>query len=285
MSTQIHPLTRLRSSLANAAWAVEDRVVIGGGDLLRGAAAAVKWPFERIAWAVEEWMVWPLDERTAGWSPALRGGGAALLVALALGAGAAGVLWASSGDGDPVDAGVTTAPALSLSPQQATEGQAAAPLLKGAAPVFEPEADGGVPSRAAGALAGVGAAKAGSEAPKAAAGVPAIIAPGGPAAMKVARRFAGAFVLYETGRGGDEARTAIRETAMPPLARSLLRRPPRQPANVTVPKARVLNVVPGPRLGAILTVSASLLRVGVTSELRIDLQRTRDGPRVVSVLG
>jgi hypothetical protein len=103
--------------------------------------------------------------------------------------------------------------------------------------------------------------------------------------MKVARRFAGAFVLYETGRGGDAARDAIRETATPRLARSLLRRPPRLPADVVVPKARVVNVVPGPRLGAIFTVSASLLRVGVTSELRIDLEKTKHGPRVTSLLG
>jgi hypothetical protein len=40
----------LRSSLADAAFAVEDRVALGAGSL----AGAVKWPFQRIAWAVEK---------------------------------------------------------------------------------------------------------------------------------------------------------------------------------------------------------------------------------------
>ena len=36
-----------RSVLADAAWAVEDRVVWGAADLLRALAEAVRWPFER----------------------------------------------------------------------------------------------------------------------------------------------------------------------------------------------------------------------------------------------
>ena len=101
----------------------------------------------------------------------------------------------------------------------------------------------------------------------------------------VAKRFSGAFVLYETGAGNKKVREIFRETATPELSRSLLRRPPRLPEDVKVPTAKVLNVVPGPRVGGIFTVSASLLRVGVTSELRIDLQKTDNGPRVASVLG
>ena len=58
----------LRSSLAHAAWAVEDRVVWGAADVFRGAVEVVKWPFERIAWAVEHWLVWPIQEETALWS-------------------------------------------------------------------------------------------------------------------------------------------------------------------------------------------------------------------------
>ena len=41
-----------------------------------------------------------------------------------------------------------------------------------------------------------------------------------------------------------------------------------------VPKAKVLNIVAGPRHGDTYTLSVSLLRVGVTSELRIDMQKT-----------
>ena len=58
----------LRSSLADAAWAVEDRIVWGAVDLLRAIADVVKWPFQRIAWGVEHWLVWPIQEETALWS-------------------------------------------------------------------------------------------------------------------------------------------------------------------------------------------------------------------------
>ncbi len=54
----------------------------------------------------------------------------------------------------------------------------------------------------------------------------------GPAAIKVARRFAGAFVLYETGQVNRKVRAAIRETAAADLSAALLKRPPRLPANV-----------------------------------------------------
>jgi hypothetical protein len=111
--------------------------------------------------------------------------------------------------------------------------------------------------------------------------------PAGPAAMKVARQFAGAFVLYETGRSDAGVRTAFGETASPRLARALLRRPPRLPANVKVPKAKVVNIVPGPRHGSTHTLSVSLLRVGVASELRIDVtQDEKSGEwQVTDVLG
>jgi hypothetical protein len=95
----------------------------------------------------------------------------------------------------------------------------------------------------------------------------------GPAAIKVARRFTGAFVLYETGKVTPAVRDTFTETATPQLTRELLRRPPRQPAGVKVPQAKVLNIVPGPHQGDTYTLSASLLRVGVTSELRLDMQR------------
>ncbi len=68
---------------------------------------------------------------------------------------------------------------------------------------------------------------------------------------------------------------------------SLLQRPPRLPASVEVPKAKVLNVVAGPHQGDTYTLSVSLLRVGVTSELRLDMQRDpKTGEwRVTDVLG
>ena len=54
-----------------------------------------------------------------------------------------------------------------------------------------------------------------------------------------------------------------------------------------VPKAKVLNIVSGPKQGDTYNLSVSLLRVGVTSELRIDMQRDKKTGewRVTDVLG
>src|ERR1700720_3331287 len=76
----------LRSSLASVALVVEDRVVWGATDFLRGVVDAIKWPFERTAWAVEKLLVWPIREKAAGWAPPTR---AAVAVAIVVLAGAA----------------------------------------------------------------------------------------------------------------------------------------------------------------------------------------------------
>lgn len=110
--------------------------------------------------------------------------------------------------------------------------------------------------------------------------------PAGPNAIRVARDFAGAFVVYETAGVDSRVRRAFGNTATAELSHSLLKRPPRLPANVEVPQAKVVNVVPGPSQGKIFTVSVSLLRVGVTSELRLEMeQRKHDGWQVTNVLG
>ena len=81
-------------------------------------------------------------------------------------------------------------------------------------------------------------------------------------------------------------REAFGATATPELAKALLRRPPRLPANVEVPQAKVVNVVPAPSRDGVYTVSVSLLRVGLTSELRLDMEKRKDeGWRVTNVLG
>ena len=65
-----------------------------------------------------------------------------------------------------------------------------------------------------------------------------------------------------------------------------MRRPPRQPAGVEVPKAKVLNVVPAPSHGRVYPLSVSLLRVGATSELRLEMEQLKNKEwRVVNVLG
>ena len=99
----------------------------------------------------------------------------------------------------------------------------------------------------------------------------------GPAAMEVAQRFADAFVLYEVGQVDAKVRGDIAATSSPALTQALLKRPPRLPANVKVPKAKVLNIVPGPKRGNAYTLSISLLRLGATSELRIDRQKDKSG--------
>ena len=79
---------------------------------------------------------------------------------------------------------------------------------------------------------------------------------------------------------------AFAGSATPELAKALLQRPPKQPAGVKVPRAKVLNVVAGPSQGNVYKVSVSLLRVGVTSELRLDMEHgKRVEWRVTNVLG
>jgi hypothetical protein len=93
------------------------------------------------------------------------------------------------------------------------------------------------------------------------------------AAKQVARRFAEAFVVYEVGGIDTKVRKTFGQTSTKQLSRSLLHRPPRQPASVNVPQAKVVNVVAGPSKGSVYTVSVSLLRVGVTSELRLEMEQ------------
>jgi hypothetical protein len=106
------------------------------------------------------------------------------------------------------------------------------------------------------------------------------------AAKRVARHFAEAFVVYETGGIDAKVRSNFRHTTTKQLAKALLQRPPRQPAAVKVPQAKVVTVVAGPSKGSVYEVSVSLLRVGVTSELRLAMEQ---GPgkkwQVTNVLG
>jgi hypothetical protein len=275
----------LRSSLADAAYAVEDRVVWGTADLLRGLPDVVKWPFERTAWAVENFLVWPIQEETAAWGKPARAAAAIALIALAGGAVAAGAaISTDSSGGGPAKVETLAGPAPSPPADAAHAAQPPivhkGPQLHGTAPTFVPESGEGAPKSAesevlssepssAGAAKGESRREHGSDAAPAAGG-PEVA---GPAAIKVAHRFSEAFVLYEVGDKGPAIRKAFAATASPDLAKALLRRPPRLPSNVKVPKAKVLNIVVGPTHGDTYTLSVSLLRVGVTSELRLDMRR------------
>jgi len=271
-------------------------------------ADAARWPFERAAWAVEQWALWPLQRRLAGWSPPGHRIGAALGLA---GIGATAILAAVlvlPGGGEAPRERVAQPARVAIVPPSEPQSQAAEPApdptLHGVRPHFGvgkgvPEGDGGeANAESSGGDSGSPTAGAGdSEAQATANDAPAQEeaaasassakpAPAGPVAMKTARRFAEAFVFYEIGKKPERAKTVFGETATEQLAEALEERPPRLPSNGKVPKAKVLNLVAGPRFGRQYTVSVSLLRVGVTSELRITLQKEKDGEwRVAQILG
>jgi hypothetical protein len=296
---------KLRSALARASTpvhdvlgAIEEHLVWRAGDLLRGVVEVVRWPAERLVWALEERVVWPLQERAAGWDPPPRAAGAGALAAVAIGAVAIGVVLVGGGESDEetlpsADPIVATAPA----PAPA-ETKPSGPVLHGVPPKFGVGGGVGVATRSeeAGAaaadrpaaedsLGATGDAGGASEEQGGATTSSQKPVPAGPAAMKVARRFSEAFVFYEIGERPARAATVFQETATPQLATALAERPPRQPASAEVPKARVLNLVPGPRRGKVYTVSASLLRVGVTSELRLKLTKQAGAWLITDVRG
>jgi hypothetical protein len=261
---------------------------------------------EDLSLALRDRLLWPLQDGFLGLGD---GGRAIVAVALALVLGVGGYSLLSSGGSDP-----SPAPPVALKSEPVPAPAAATPAakpkpdptLQGATPVFKApeqdkssgakqskpgdEADASVAttsntgnpatdtiSSSPGATAAAASAsRAGVEGP-----------PAGPAAVAVARKFADAFVVYETG-GGDTAavRKDFKATAIPRVTKALLQRPPRQPAGVKVPKAKVLNVVPAPSHDSVYPLSVSLLRVGATSELRLEMEQKKNKQwRVVNVLG
>lgn len=283
--------------------AIGDRLVVDGGDFLRRLGSALAAPFERAGWALRRWLIWPLADRMP--RPAGGGGRLALGVAvvLAAGAGAAGLLLVASHGSRGSAVTEAAAPAgSSAEAPPATHRVPAAPTLQGAAPNFKEGSQSGRPavgsakeleplptpatppattsgsasSAATGKIASAPSAQASSVASPAS----------GPSAIAVAHEFADAFVVYETGGKSAGVRDAFGKTATRQLTQALLRRPPRLPADVKVPRAKVVNVVAGPSRGPMHSVSVSLLRVGVTSELRLALEKTKsEGWRVTDVLG
>ena len=237
---------------------------------LGGIADVVRWPFERAAWSVERGLLWPLRERFAGWTPSRRSAGAAALIAIAVVAVVAGVLLRPGDEALPERVAVATPVATPTAAPKPSATQPQGPALHGVAPSFGVGKGVGV-SKAA----GEDASAAEPEAPDSAAepsakttpsedgaGATASSAksvPAGPAAMKVARRFSEAFVFYEIGKRPARAKAVFGETATSQLATALDERPPRLPSGAAVPKARVVNLVPGPRVGKAYTVSVSLL--------------------------
>lgn len=261
------------------------RAVLGVADLAR-------WPFERAYWTFEERVLWPLGERTGGWEPSGRAAGAGALAAVAVASVLVGVLWLSGDEAPRERAAQPTRVAIVTPPPQQVE-RSQEPALRGVPPSFGvgegegvAEAGGADTGAASGgedeAAAGAAAADDAEAGASSSARKP---VPAGPAAMKVARRFSEAFVFYEIGKREQRAKTVFAETATARLAEALGERPPRQPTRAEVPQARVVNLVPGPRAGKAYTVSVSLLRVGITTELRLELRKKQGEWRVTDVRG
>lgn len=280
--------------------------------LLLGVVDAVRWPFERVVWKFERRLVWPLRERAAGWGPPRQAAGAAALGAVAIAAILVGVLMSGGNGGTETERFVTPGRVAIAKPPVTTAAEkSTGPTLQGVPPSFavgkgvgvakqsgpesspsdassakptgseaETETSGSAPEASAGTNGSggeEGATATSSDAKPVAAG---------PEAIKVARRFSEAFVFYEIGKRPARAKAVFGETTTPQLAEALAERPPRLPQGARVPKAEVVNLVAGPRRGSAYTVSVSLLRVGVTSELRLSLEHSKaDGWQVTNVLG
>lgn len=273
--------------------------------------------FEDASLALREYLLWPVEDRLLGLSDRGREVVAACAVVLVLGL-AVGTAALKGGSGGAAPAAAPVAVAPEKTPHTLPPSQPAPkpePTLHGAAPVFKPapgqEKVGqsqGVESGETGgaAAAAAAAANTGNPATDTITSTPAAPAarsagattssaqtadlpdgpPAGPAAIAVARKFANAFVVYETGGEETEFSEVFKATATPELTKALLRRPPHQPAGVEVPQAKVLNIVPAPSHGTIYPLSVSLLRVGVTSELRLEMEQLKNqGWRVTNVLG
>jgi hypothetical protein len=269
-----------------------------GRRFLHAAADLLRWPFERAVWALERTLLWPVQERLAGWAPTGRGAGA--LVAIAVAAVLAGVLLLPGSGEAPRERVAAPARVAIATPDPQPEAERpSGPVLQGAAPDFgvgegvgvaeaddSSGEDGAEPAAAGSDTASASSAAGdGAEAGATASAASRKPVPAGPAAMKVARRFSEAFVFYEIGERPQRAKTVFAETTTPELAEALGERPPRQPEQSAVPKARVVNLVPGPRAGKAYTVSASLLRVGLTSELRLELNKKKGQWLVTDVRG
>ena len=263
---------------------------------------------EDLSLALRDRVVWPLEDHFRSFSDAGRAAiaGGAVVVALALGIGGYSLVSSGGEESAPAAPVAVAVPKPEPAAAKPAPKPEPAPTLQGAAPDFKAPAEQGSQkvssSQPIDGAAPAGASSTGNAATDAisskpaAAGATASAAdgtdagvdgpPAGPAAIAVARKFAGAFVVYETGGEQSTVRQAFKATAVPEVTQALMQRPPRQPAGVEVPKAKVLNVVPAPSHDRIYPVSVSLLRVGATSELRLEMEQLKNKQwRVVNVLG
>ena len=263
--------------------------------------------YEDLSLALRDRVLWPLGDGFLGLDDAGRAMVAVGAVALALVIGAGGYSLLSSGGGseDAAPVAVKSEPAAAPTTAQPAPESQPDPTLQGTAPVFKAPAqdksakDSGSKPKDGAASTASASANSGNPATDTISSTPGATAtgataseqgvegpPAGPAAIAVARKFADAFVVYETGGDSGAVRAAFKATAVPQVTKALLQRPPRQPAGIEVPKAKVLNVVPAPSHDRVYPVSVSLLRVGASSELRLEMEQLKNKQwRVTNVLG
>jgi hypothetical protein len=269
-----------------------------GARFLAAVADLVRWPFERVTWSFERRVLWPLQRRLAGRGAPRHSAGIAVLAAIGAGAVLVAVLILPVDGEAPSERTAEPARVAIVAPTpQPQAAKPQGPTLQGVPPHFGVgksvgvskgggEGGGNTESSTSSVDSGASTADPPQGEGEASASSAPVPVPAGPAAMKVARRFSEAFVFYEIGEKPALAKAAFGKTATEELAKALDERPPRLPSGAKVPKAKVLNLVPGPRFGRQYTVSVSLLRVGVTSELRLTLQKEKDGKwTVAQILG
>lgn len=241
------------------------------------------WPFKRLFWTLEKYLLWPIadsfkwvKERLSYRSP-FAYIGATLAFAITAGAVATAVYFHNESKS------ATQTPVVAQVPQGVEAGSVAIPTtplenpvtpptdsgdpntLKGVAPSFETSAGSG----------GGTNSPTGNKVDKA---DPTLVKPAkapesGP--LMTAHSFATTFVDYEVGKKG--AAKQFKKTATKSLAKALAVDPPKLPANGTVPKATVMNVVMGPKVDGKLGVSVALMRLGTASELRLALGQIGKG--------
>ncbi len=210
----------------------------------------------RLRWGLERRLAAPLIAALLKQSNRARMAMAAGLGATAIAAVAVGVLVVSGGE--PSDSRAEPVRAADLT-------GAGAPELEGVAPDFRPKGDESAQPPAKPVSTDSGGAS--------------------PQAISNARRFAGAFLDYEVGRNGKAVADTLTETSTPALGRALKHRPPRLPSDGKVPRARLLNVLAGPRRKREVEVSVAIMRLGAASELRLTMSRANSGWLVSEVRG
>jgi hypothetical protein len=304
---------KLPEAAENVALALEENVVWRVSDGARAVFEVVRRPFEDVRWALQRALLWPAQDRFEELDGRGRGvvaGGGLAVIAISV----TGLVLATSGglgSSSPSPVAAVATPIVKQAQAAAPKAEEKAPTLHGAPPVFKPAKPKPDNSKVGGAKALGSSATQSSETtsttssaatekissdPSSSASTASSSSteqlaaidgpPAGKEAIAVAHKFSNAFVVFETGGDATLVRKAFAVSATPALSKSLLKRPPRLPANVKVPKAKVLNIVAGPSHGGVYELSVSLLRVGVTSELRLQMEELKgEGWRVTNVLG